>query len=95
MLMRPGRSAFSCDTAVKNASRRALLIFQKRPLQSLRQVKSLTHIPPALQAGFSAPTLITVGHGASDALLDLLRILRQRAAARIWLRGPASSCAAA
>src|SRR5271163_3171938 len=41
-------------TRVKKRANRRSPLFSRSVLQSLRQVKSLTHIPPALQAGFRA-----------------------------------------
>src|SRR5580704_8280214 len=41
-------------TRIKKCANRRSPLISRSVLQSLRQVKSLTHIPPALQAGFRA-----------------------------------------
>src|SRR5271156_970694 len=76
-----------CHALEKRASRRPPL-YSRSVLQSLRQVKSLTHIPPALQAGFRPLALLNIGDRAQRCTADLLGILRQRAAARIGFRCP-------
>ena len=59
------------------------LMFSRRPFESLRQVKRLTHIPPALQADFTpeyCSCVLNYGHSPSvtapsEALLTCLAYL--------------------
>ena len=96
---------FRCHTRVKNARTADRPYLLAASLQSLRQVKSLTHIPPALQAGFranrcairspAAPRMrslpdLQIRHRAQRCAAHLPGVLRQRTAARIGFAAAAS-----